>query len=125
MRSSMVPSQGLPLFWLSPHRSTITSYSCFPLNMMGKKWICAPHGKSLTHDEPARAWLVDTEVVSDRGYADLAAKGLTCPSGFVCVSCFIADAHLASVYANIGCHAHMRDQACMECWRQRRRLHAP
>ena len=46
MRSSMAHIQGLPLFWLSPHRSTITSYSCFPLKMMGKKWICAHRAKA-------------------------------------------------------------------------------
>lgn len=29
-----------PLVWEVPQRSTITSYSCLPSKMMGKKWIC-------------------------------------------------------------------------------------
>lgn len=29
-----------PLFCVGPQRSSITSYSCLPLKMMGKKWIC-------------------------------------------------------------------------------------
>lgn len=61
-RHATLPCQGRPpgrrahlgpLFWLGPQRSTITSYSCLPSMMMGKKWIwpsglvwvsCSGHG---------------------------------------------------------------------------------